>query len=71
MHKMTDNTLSKLGFAPVNEIGPKFKGNKLFGYTNNSSIGYLRFHRCFSKYALMNGPFLNMQLEKIFKSLIT
>jgi hypothetical protein len=68
IHKMTNNTLSKLGFAPVIEIGPKFRGNKLFGYTNNSSVGYLRFHRCFSKYALMNGPFLNRQLEKIFKS---
>ncbi len=71
IHKMTENTLSKLGFAPVKEIGPKFRGNKLFGYTNNSSIGYLRFHRSASKIIFgipLDSPFLNWQLEKIFKS---
>ena len=68
MHKMTENTLGKLGFAAVKELGPTFRGNKLFGYTNNSNLGYLRFHRCFSKYAMMNGPFLDSQLETIFKS---
>ena len=71
MHKMTDNTLNKLGFTSIKEIGPKYKGNKLFAYSNNDKTGYLRFHRSASKIIFgmpIDSPFLNKQLEKIFKS---
>lgn len=71
---MTESTISKLDFMPMRYIGPKFRGNSLFSYTNNSKTGYLRFQRCFStmlfgKYPV-NGLFLDRQLEEIFKSFI-
>ncbi|MGK0447078.1 MAG: hypothetical protein ACJA2M_000850 [Polaribacter sp.] len=69
---MTDNTISTLNFHPLKHIGPKFKGNPLFSFTNNSKIGYLRFQRCFSTMFFgeypVNGLFLNKQLDEVFKS---
>ena len=64
--KSIDKTLEQNGFEPITEIGPKFRGEKLFGYTRNQTIGYLRFYRSFSKLLVMNGPSLNNQLDKIF-----
>ena len=64
--KTINNTLKQNGFEPITEIGPKFRGEKLFEYTRNKKIGYLRFYRSFSKLLVMNGPSLNKQLEKIF-----
>ena len=66
--KSINNTLTQNGFEHITEIGPKFRGEKLFEYTRNKKIGYLRFYRSFSKLLVMNGPFLNNQIEKIFKS---
>lgn len=69
---MTDTTISKLNFSPIKHIGPKFRNQPLFSYTNNSKIGYLRFQRCFSTMLFdqfpVNGLFLNKQLDEIFKS---
>ncbi len=69
---MTDTTIAKLNFSPIKHIGPKFRDNPLFSYTNNSKIGYLRFQRCFSTMLFgeypVNGLFLNKQLDEIFKS---
>lgn len=66
--KMTENTLDENGFSPITEIGPKFRGKKLFGYSQNGKIGYLRFFRSFSTLAAMNGPSLSNQLDEIFSS---
>jgi len=66
--KMTENTLTQNGFEPIIEIGPRFRNEKLFGYTKSSTIGYLRFFRCFSSSLTMNGFSLNKQLSKIFDS---
>ena len=66
--KSTNNTLRQNGFESITEIGPKFKGEKLFEFTRNETIGYLRFYRSFSKLLAMNGPLLNHQIEKIFKN---
>jgi len=65
---MTTATLMELEFEPIKEIGPKFRGNKLFAYTNNGKVGYLRFFRSFSKLYWMKGLSLNSQLNKIFQS---
>ena len=65
---MTSMTLSEQRFKPIKELGPKFRGIKLFAYTNNSKVGYLRFYRSFSKKYWMKGLFLNVQLNKILKS---
>ena len=71
---MTDHTIATLDFKPLKHIGPKFRGNPLFSFTNNSKIGYLRFQRCFSTMLFgeypVNGLFLNKQLEEIFKLFI-
>lgn len=66
--KMTEYTLTQNGFAPMTEIGPKFRGKKLFGYTKNKTVGYLRFYRSFSYLVMMNGVFLDKQLNTIFNS---
>jgi hypothetical protein len=66
--KSINNTLKQNGFESITEIGPKFRGEKLFEYTRNETIGYLRFYRSFSKLLVMNGPSLNKQLEKIFNN---
>jgi C-terminal processing protease CtpA/Prc len=66
--KMTERTLTLNGFEPLVEIGPKFRGEKLFGYTKSKTVGYLRFFRSFSTYAIMNGLSLDSQLKKIFDS---
>ena len=66
--KSINNTLKNNGFEPITEIGPKFRGEKLFEYTRNKKIGYLRFYRSFSTLAVMNGISLNNQLDKIFES---
>ncbi len=60
---MTEKTLAAHGFAAITEIGPKYKGEKLFSYTKNDKIGYLRYTRSFS-----NGGRLNKQLNEIFSS---
>jgi carboxyl-terminal processing protease len=54
------------GFDPIQQIGVKFRGKKLFSYTANGTIGYLRFFRSFSTLVNMNGFLLNNQLDKIF-----
>ena len=61
-------TLTRNGFAPLKEIGPKFRGEKLFAYTQSKRVGYLRFYRSFSTLPIMNGLSLNNQLTKIFDS---
>ena len=66
--KMTGSTLDDNGFKPITEIGPKFRGEKLFSYTNNGKVGYLRFFRSFSTLPVMNGPSLSNQLDEIFSS---
>lgn len=66
--KTINNTLEKNRFEPIAKIGPKFRGEKLFEYTRNEKIGYLRFYRSFSTLAVMNGISLNNQLDKIFDS---
>ncbi len=66
--KSINNTLKQNGFELLTEIGPKFRGEKLFEYTHNEKIGYLRFYRSFSKLLVMNGFSLNNQLKKIFNS---
>lgn len=65
---MNSSTLKEIGFKPIKEIGPKFNGNKLFAYTNNSKVGYLRFYRSFSTMVSMNGVSLNSQLDEIFET---
>jgi len=64
--KSINNTLTKNGFESITEIGPKFRGEKLFEYTHNEKIGYLRFYRSFSTLLFKNGLSLNNQLDKIF-----
>ena len=66
--KMTALTLTRNGFAPLKETGPKFRGEKLFSYTQSKRVGYLRFYRSFSTLPIMNGLSLNNQLKKIFDS---
>lgn len=66
--RMTDRTLYLNGFEPLTQIGPRFEGEKLFSYTRDSRIGYLRFFRCFSTPLLVNGSSLQKQLEPIFES---
>lgn len=65
---MTENTLTVNGFEPIVELGPEYRGEKLFSYTKNSEIGYLRFFRSFSKLAVMNPPSVNKYLTTIFNS---
>lgn len=60
---MTEKTLAENGFSPIKEIGPKYKGEKLFSYSKNDKIGFLRYTRSFS-----NGPGLNKQLDEIFEA---
>ena len=64
--KSINNTLTQNKFESVTQIGPKFRGEKLFEYTRNEKIGYLRFYRSFSTLLFMNGLSLNTQLDKIF-----
>lgn len=64
--KSINNTLSQNGFETISQIGPKFRGEKLFEFTQNEKIGYLRFYRSFSTLLIMNGFSLNHQLDKIF-----
>ena len=45
--EMTGETLKEYGFTSIDEIGPTFRDEKLFSYTQNGSIGYLRFMRSF------------------------
>ena len=64
--QMTETTLEEQGFEPIQEMGPKFRGERLFSYTKNGRIGYLRFFRSFSTLFKMNGLSLTHQLNKIF-----
>jgi carboxyl-terminal processing protease len=64
---MTETTLYRNGFDPIKQIGPEFRNKKLFSYTTNGTIGYLRFFRSFSTLVNMNGFLLNNQLNQIFK----
>ncbi|MBS9461794.1 S41 family peptidase [Flagellimonas sp. 389] len=66
--EMTEETLKVSGFENLNEIGPEFRGERLFTYGNNGKIGYLRFMRSFSKLSKMKGPTLEKELDIIFSS---
>jgi len=66
--KMTATTLEANGFDKLRHLGPAFRCETLFSYANNGKIGYLRFFRSFSHLYLMNGLFLNHQLNTIFKT---
>lgn len=66
--KMTEETLVVNGFKNLKELGPEFRGKKLFTYGDNGKIGYVRFMRSFSKLSKMNGPSLNKELDIIFSS---
>lgn len=65
---MYEATLMKIGFDSLKEIGPTFRDMKLFRYTDNGRIGYLRFFRSFSKLAKMVGFSLEAQLDEVFNS---
>lgn len=66
VRKMTEHTLESNGFKSISSIGPKFRGEKLFEFTNNGNVGYVRFFRSFSTLPWMVGPSLNGQLNQIF-----
>lgn len=66
--KSINNTLKQNGFKTITELGPKFRGEKLFEYTSNETVGYLRYYRSFSKFVGITGPSLDSQLDKIFNS---
>jgi len=66
--KMTEETLYRNGFEKIKTIGPKFRDEPLFHYTDNGRLGYLRFTRSFSTLLVMKGPKLNAQLNQVFKS---
>lgn len=68
---MTETTLYSSGFDSVKQIGPKFRDQKLFSYSTNGSIGYLRFFRSFNTLLNMDGFRLNGQLDKIFEEFST
>ena len=61
-----ETTLYRNGFDSIKQIGPKFRGKRLFTYTKNETIGYLRFFRSFSTFLKMDGFSLNSQLNKMF-----
>ena len=63
-----EKTLVENGFKPLQELGPEFRGRKLFTYTDNGKIGYLRFTRSFTTRRFFNFVSLNGLLEKIFSS---
>lgn len=63
---MTEQTLYRNGFDSIKQIGPEFRDKKLFTYTTNGIIGYLRFFRSFSTFLKMDGFGLNNQLDQIF-----
>ncbi len=64
--KMVAATLAEHGFKELKEIGPTFRDEKLFSYSDNGKVGYLRFMRSFSTMAKMKGASLNKQLDLIF-----
>ena len=66
--KMTWETLKSYGFKEIKEIGPVFRGEKLFHFSDNGKIGYLRMLRSFSKRGKMVGVKLQSQLDQIFNS---
>ncbi len=68
LKRMTATTLKEHNFETLQYIGPEFREEPLFSYSNNGTVGYLRFFRSFSHLYLMNGLFLNHQLNKIFSS---
>ncbi|WP_268225132.1 S41 family peptidase [Sinomicrobium oceani] len=45
--KAVNGTLYKNGFATIQEIGPKYRGKRLFGYSRSKKYGYIRMGRCF------------------------
>ncbi|MEO1624098.1 MAG: S41 family peptidase [Bacteroidota bacterium] len=65
---MTAQSLRENGFGPLTEIGPEYKGRKLFAYTNNGKVGYLRFTRSFKGGSFFQFWSLNKMLNKIFST---
>jgi hypothetical protein len=68
---MVDSTLVKHGFAPTKAIGPESKiigGYRLFNYTKNSEVGYLRFLRCFNRYPI---PLFVNSFQKYLDDILT
>ncbi len=65
--KMTEQTLIRSGFDSIRELGPTFRGEKLFSYSRSENIGYLRFFRSFSTPTKMVGVSLDSQLDQIFE----
>ena len=45
--QMVDHSLLQKHFAPLQYAGPQLNSVPLFAYSTSSSIGYLRFNRCF------------------------
>jgi C-terminal processing protease CtpA/Prc len=64
-NKMIVKTLEKENFKPLKEIGPEFRGRKLFAFSDNGKIGYLRFTRCFSKYSKLLKSLSNAKVDKL------
>ncbi|MGE0079162.1 MAG: S41 family peptidase [Bacteroidales bacterium] len=64
---MIDSTLKLNGFNKLKPLGAKYKGIPVFEYSTSNNYAYLRINRCFTKRFMMNGIFMQHQLEKIFK----
>ena len=64
-YQMIDSTLSRYGFSNLKEIGPEFRNEKLFAYSKNGKVGYLRYSRSFSKPSNMTAS-LKKYLDVIF-----
>ncbi len=67
---MTDSTLLKQGFLPMQTLGSNFMDQPLFSYTQNpvTKVAYLRIYRCFSHLFFKKGLSLKSQLNKVFQS---
>lgn len=63
---MTASTLYAHGFDSLMELGPKFRGERLFSFSTNGRIGYLRLFRSFSTLLWMRGPSMHRQLDQLF-----
>lgn len=66
-YKMIDSTLGSYDFTQLKEVGPEFRGEKLFAYGSNGRIGYLRFSRSFTKPSNMTAS-LKKYLETVFET---
>lgn len=67
-NEMTEHTLLQKGFDSLQYLGPTYKGRPLFAYSDNGTIGYLRYTRSFSSHKNFNFELTNSLLNQIFKS---